>query len=312
MERGIPALADYFTGDDQPDELAFLRAVMELSQREDASKDDSASKSVSVSQFISNTVERFERQREKTEEKLEKLRREKEDLESSHIRDRPAINPKSKRLLTAPFQQRIEAEVQRRQCNRARMEREMKRQAQEENTRECTFKPKVQSGRSQSPCFVDRAYGWLERRNKTIAKEQEERGREELRECKEKPTISDKSEKLSRTVKERKKNGTFRGDLSPEPATFRPQLTPNSVKLAEATRPVGPAYLHLYSPSGKSTPPSTGTRSTANQSVSGRPLPKPPVRIPYSVNSSVRTATPPPVTDLSFDSSLSFLLRDII
>ena len=186
----------------------------------------------------------------------------------------------------------------------------MKRQEQAENTRECTFKPKVQGGRSQSHCFVDRAYGWLERRNKTIAKEQEERGREELRQCREKPTISERSEQLSRTVKERK-HSTFRGDLSPEPSSFRPQLSPNTVKLAEATRTVGPAYLHLYSPSGKSTPASTVTRSTTNQSGVGRPLPKPPVRMPYSVNSSVRTATPPPITDLSFDTSLSFLLRDL-
>lgn len=291
------------------DELAFLRAVMELSQREEVSR-DTTSRPVSVNQFVSNTVERFERQREKTEEKLEKLRREKEDLETAQIRDRPSINPRSKRLLTAPFQQRIEAEIQRRQCNRARREREVKRQEQAENTRECTFKPKVQGGRSQSPCFVDRAYGWLERRNKTIAKEQEERGREELRQCREKPTISERSEQLSRTVKERK-HSTFRGDLSPEPSSFRPQLSPNTVKLAEATRTVGPAYLHLYSPSGKSTPASTVTRSTTNQSGVGRPLPKPPVRMPYSVNSSVRTATPPPVTDLSFDTSLSFLLRDL-
>ena len=311
-ERGIPALSDYFTGQDQVDELAFLRAVMELSQRENTPpKEESSPKSVSVSHFLSNTVERFDRLREKTEEKLDKLRREKIEKELSEIQAKPVINEKSKRLLTVPFQQRTEAEIQKRQRNRLKMEREVTRLQQEEKAKVCTFKPKIQASRSQSPCFVDRVYGWLERKNKTLAREHEEKLQEELKECKEKPTISERSEAMSR--KSHRSNATYRGDLSPEPASFRPQLSPNSVKIAEAVRPSGPVYLHLYSPTnGKQTPSTGSARMTANQSMVGRPLPKPPVRLPYSVNSSVRTATPPPVTELSFDASLSFLLKDLI
>ena len=235
---------------------------------------------------IEDSVTRMIKYKEKAQQRVELLRKQKIDAELSEIKGRPQINQNSRRHSHVPIHQRAEALLKARNdhLENLRVEAEQKKKAEEDAL--CTFSP-LTNRKTPRP--------FLHRTNKP---------REEPAEppVQGKPSILERSKKLadkrcSRPVVDRLHVKT-RPPAEVQPTSpFRPILNKNSVKLSSNRS--SNVFNRLY---GLSSTPDLPERS---------PRPSMLGEASYTINTSRGPVSSQPVNEVSYTPSLAGLFTSL-
>ncbi|OMJ88177.1 hypothetical protein SteCoe_9910 [Stentor coeruleus] len=190
--------------DEDADKSALAQALGNAASNLSSSIDKSTRSSVD---FVKGPLAVMMAKHEKSQNKIEKMRKQKEIEEKSHLKQKPSINGNSKRIVKykqiniPPLHERTE-KILKEKSIKLEVQRNHKRQ-QEDNEflKNCTFKPhsQSQSSRSRSPeVLTKELYKWNENRTKELEKKRKEKSLKEDSEIKNKPKIDNLSTRLSK------------------------------------------------------------------------------------------------------------------
>lgn len=193
--------------DAEADQSALVQALGNAASNLSTSCDKKST--TSSVDFVKGHLAVMMAKHEKSQNKIEKMRKQKEIEEKSQLKQKPSINSNSKRIVTykqiniPPLHERTEKILKEKSGKLEIQRNHRKQQEDNEFLKQCTFKPhsRSQSSRSRSPeSLTKELYKWNENRNKELEKKRKEKTLQEDSQINNKPKIDNLSSRLSKNV----------------------------------------------------------------------------------------------------------------
>jgi hypothetical protein len=187
----------------ETDQTALIEAVGNVAHT--LNQPSPAAKPVLSSlEFIKGPLANLLAKHERSQQKIEELRKQKFIDEMALLQNKPSINSNSKKFAPTmpPLHTRTEKIIKEKNRKMESEQKSKEKKEEDEFVKNCTFRPHSRSNsRSRSPESVTKElYKWSEVKNKGIERKRKEKEEQEKRLVVEKPKIDRLSERLSRTV----------------------------------------------------------------------------------------------------------------